>query len=350
MQQSESAVAILNRFRPMVDEAIEGVLEGRADVLLYEMVRYHLGMEGAGSSESSGKRVRAALCLLSCEAMGGRAEAAAPAAAAVELMHSFTLLHDDIADRDEVRRGRPTVWKRWGVGQAVTAGDALFALANIAATRIVEGGPAAGMQTATCPPYRTATAVLGELNEATLTVCEGQQLDISYEGRAEISAADYLRMIEGKTAALFAASCSIGARVAGAPEARRAALAEFGREVGLGFQIRDDVLGIWGDPGEMGKPVGSDLRRNKRSLPVVHALHAPGGAELAARLAAGVGSDREAAEVAALIERLGARSLCEQMAGECLARGIAALAKAEPEASSADELRTLARFLIERSK
>jgi geranylgeranyl diphosphate synthase type I len=100
----------------------------------------------------------------------------------------------------------------------------------------------------------------------------------------------------------------------------------------------------------MGKPVGSDLRRNKRSLPVVQALQAPGGAELATRLAAGVGSDREAAEVAALIERLGARSLCEQMAGECLARGIAALAKAEPEASSADELRTLARFLIERSK
>jgi geranylgeranyl diphosphate synthase type I len=236
------------------------------------------------------------------------------------------------------------------VGQAVTAGDALFALANIAAARIVEGGPAAGMQTATCPPYRTATAVLGELNEATLAVCEGQQLDISYEGRAEISAGDYLRMIEGKTAALFAASCSIGARVAGATEARRAALAEFGREVGLGFQIRDDVLGIWGDPSEMGKPVGGDLHRNKRSLPVVQALGAAGGAELAARLAAGVGSDREAAEVAALIERLGARSFCEEMAGECLARGIAALEKAEPEASSADELRTLARFLIERSK
>jgi geranylgeranyl diphosphate synthase type I len=350
MDQSKSAVAILNRFRPMVDEAIEGVLEGRADVLLYEMVRYHLGMERGGPSASGGKRVRAALCLLSCEAMGGRAEAAAPAAAAVELMHSFTLLHDDIADRDELRRGRPTVWKHWGVGQAVTAGDALFALANIAAARIVEGGPAAGMQTATCPPYRTATAVLGELNEATLAVCEGQQLDISYEGRAEISAGDYLRMIEGKTAALFAASCSIGARVAGATEARRAALAEFGREVGLGFQIRDDVLGIWGDPSEMGKPVGGDLHRNKRSLPVVQALGAAGGAELAARLAAGVGSDREAAEVAALIERLGARSFCEQMAGECLARGIAALEKAEPEASSADELRTLARFLIERSK
>ena len=337
MQRSESAVAILKRFRPMVDEAIGRVLVGRADVLLYEMVRYHLGMEGGGPSASGGKRVRAALCMLSCEATGGTEEAAAPGAAAVELMHSFTLLHDDIADRDEVRRGRATVWKRWGVGQAVTAGDALFALANISAARI-------GAKP------ETVGSVLAELNEATLAVCEGQQLDICYEGRGDITAADYLRMIEGKTGALFAASCSIGARVAGAEEARRGALAQFGREVGLGFQIRDDVLGIWGDPSEMGKPVGGDLRRNKRSLPVVQALQAPGGEQLAARLAAGVRSEEEAAGAAALIERLGARRCCERMAGECLARGIAALERAEPEAAAANEMRTLARFLVERPK
>lgn len=337
MQRSESAVAILSRFRPMVDEAIERVLANRSDLPLYEMVRYHLGMEGPASPESRGKRVRAAMCLLSCEAMGGRLKPALPGAAAIEMMHSFTLLHDDIADRDEVRRGRATVWKRWGVGQAVTAGDALFALANISAAQI-EAKP------------ETVGSVLAELNEATLAVCEGQQLDISYEGRADITVADYLRMVERKTAALFAASCSIGARVAGATEAGRAALAEFGSEVGLGFQIRDDVLGMWGDPGEMGKPVGSDLRRNKRSLPVVHALRAPGGEQVAARLAAGVGSDHEAGEVAALIERLGARSSCEQMAGERLARGIAALEKAEPEASAANDMRTLASFLVERSR
>lgn len=341
MEQCESAAAILNRFRPMVDEAIEGVLAGRPDLPLYEMIRYHLGMEAGAPAGASGKRVRAGLCLLSCEAMGDRPESALPAAAAIELMHSFTLLHDDIADRDVVRRGRAAVWKRWGVGQAITAGDALFALANIAA---------AGMQTTTCPPYRTAAAVLAELNEATLAVCEGQQLDISYEGRADISVADYLRMVEGKTAALFSASCSIGGRVAGAPEKRRAALAEFGREVGLGFQIRDDVLGMWGDPGEMGKPVGSDLRRNKRSLPVIHALGAPGGGQLAERLAAGVGSDEEAAEAARLMEQLGSRGFCDGMARECLERGMAALEKAEPEGSAADEMRTLASFLVERDR
>ena len=184
-------------------------------------------------------------------------------------------------------------------------------------------------------------------------MCEGQQLDISYEGSPHITVDDYLLMIGRKTAALFAAACSIGARVAAAAEERRAALADFGREVGLGFQITDDVLGIWGDPSEMGKPVGSDLRRNKRSLPVVHALHLAdpsAGAHLAERLAAGVHSDEEAAELAALMDRLGSREWCERIARECLARGLAALDAARPGPSAGLGLRTLARFLIERVK
>jgi geranylgeranyl diphosphate synthase type I len=338
MQDRASAAAILNRFRPAVDEAIRRLLADRPDIPLYQMIRYHLGLEGAGSSESGGKRVRAAICLLSCEAAGARAEAAAPAAAAIELMHGFTLLHDDIADRDEVRRGRPTVWKRWGVGQAITAGDALFALANMAAMQL-EGVPS-----------EVVASVLGELNEATLAVCEGQQLDISYEGRPDISVDDYLLMVQRKTAALFAAACSIGARVAGAPEPKRGALAAFGREVGLGFQVRDDVLGIWGDPAQLGKPVGGDLRRNKRSLPVVHALHSPGGEQAASRLAAGVQSDEEAGELAALIERLGARSFCERMATDCLARGIGRLGEVELAPAAEQDLRRVAGFLVEREK
>lgn len=368
MRERGSATAILHRFRPVVDEAIGRVLAGRPDLLIYEMIRYHLGLEneeaassgfggpsaGSGSpipqaqgnarAESrGGKRVRAAMCLLSCEAACGRADAAAPAGAAVELVHSFTLLHDDIADRDEVRRGRPTVWLRWGVGQAITAGDALFALANLAGVQLEANGV----------PPDTVARVLEELNQATLTVCEGQQLDISYEGSPDIGVHDYLPMIERKTAALFAAACSIGARVAGAAERKRAVLTAFGREVGLGFQITDDVLGIWGDPGEMGKPVGGDLRRNKRSLPVIHALHSadPGAsAHLADRLAAGVETDEEAADLAALMERLGARQFCDQMARECLDRGLAALESAQPEPAAARDLRTLASFLIERSR
>jgi len=341
-----SASRILDRFRGSADREISRLLAGRADLLLYEMIRYHLGLEeAAGGTDAAhtGKRVRAAICCLSCGASGGEEEAAAPAAAAIELLHGFTLLHDDVADGDLVRRGRPTVWQRWGTGQAVVAGDALFALANLVLTGL---GP-------TRASAAVAAAVLGELNEATLAVCEGQQLDIAYEGRVDVGVDDYLVMIERKTAALFAAACAIGARIAGAPEQKREALRRFGRELGLGFQIRDDVLGIWGEAEELGKPVGSDLRRNKRSLPIVHGLASAGESEreaMAARLAGGLESDEEAAEIAARLEELGSRSFCERMAGSSLEEALKALEVSAPEPRPADDLRTVARYLVERTK
>ena len=340
VKENHSASAILERFRGPVDGEIRRLLTGRADILLYEMVRYHLGMEeaaGEAAAAHTGKRVRAAMCCLSCEAAGGESAAAAPAAAAIELLHSFTLLHDDVADQDAVRRGRPTVWRRWGIGQAVTAGDAVFALANLAVG-------------ASSP---LASAVLRELNEATLAVCEGQQLDLSYEGRSDVSVGDYLTMIERKTASLFAGACAMGARMAEAPERQREALRRFGRELGLGFQIRDDVLGIWGEAEELGKPVGGDLRRNKRSLPIVHGLASAGESErerIAARLAEGVQSEEETAEIAARLEELGSRSFCEQMAGVSLERALEALGDASPKPRPAEDLRTVASYLVERTK
>ncbi|HUU54463.1 MAG TPA: polyprenyl synthetase family protein [Armatimonadota bacterium] len=346
MNEKDSAGGILDRFREPVDEEIRRLLTGRADILLYEMVRYHLGMEeaeGGTAAAHTGKRVRAAMCCLSCEAAGGEAATAAGAAAPIELLHSFTLLHDDVADGDPVRRGRPTVWRRWGVGQAVTAGDAMFALANLA----VGASEAAGVSAP------VVSALLWELNEATLAVCEGQQLDLCYEGRSDVSVDDYLTMIERKTAALFAAACAMGARMAEAPDQQREALRRFGRELGLGFQIRDDVLGIWGEAEELGKPVGGDLRRNKRSLPIVHGLASAGESErerIAARLAEGVQSDEETAEIAARLEELGSRSLCEQMAGASLERALEALGDAAPEPRPAEDLRTVASYLVERTK
>ncbi len=346
MAERDVASRIVDRFRAPVDREIHRLLAARADLPLYEMVRYHLGLEGtAGESvrAHTGKRVRAGMCCLSCEAAGGEAAAAAPAAAAFELLHSFTLLHDDVADGDPVRRGRPTVWRRWGIGQAVTAGDALFALANLAL---------AGPETSEARGADTSAA-LRELNEATLAVCEGQQLDISYEGRADVAVDDYLAMIERKTAALFAGACASGARIGGASEERREALRRFGREVGLGFQIRDDVLGIWGEAEELGKPVGGDLRRNKRSLPIVWGLAAAGESEcnaIAARLAHGLQTEEEAGEIAERLEKLGSRAFCEQKARECLARGLEALDGAAPEAGPGEELRALAVYLIERTQ
>ncbi len=345
MCEAQRAAAILDRFRGQVDAQIERLLADRESLLLYNVIRYHLGLDAEGSGMvlpalQGGKRVRAALCLLSCQACGGSLEDAAPAAAAVELLHSFTLLHDDIADQDETRRGRSTAWREWGIGQAITAGDALFALANLAMYKLE------------CPP-KVLAEVIRELNEATLAVCEGQQLDISFEGRADIAVGDYLQMIERKTAVLIAAACAIGARVAQAPERPRESLRNFGRQVGLAFQVADDLLGIWGAASDLGKPVGSDLRRNKRSLPIIYTLQQAGETErevLAARLAAGLETDREATELAARMEALGARALCEDMARESLNEALAALEAADLEAGARSELKILASFLIERQR
>jgi len=246
-----------------------------------------------------------------------------------------------IADRDEVRRRRQTAWRRWGVGKALTAGDALFALANLAMTEMPD------------VPADIVCQVTRDLNQAALLVCEGQESDLSYEGRRDISVDDYLAMIERKTSALFAAAAAIGAQIAGAPPNAREALRAFGRHLGLGYQIADDVLGIWGDPEEMGKPVGSDLRRNKRSLPIVHALAAAAGtgnADLAGRLARGAPTNEEAAEVAAQMAEFGSRAFCERMAQESLERALDALDGADLRRKPAADLRTLATYLMERTE
>jgi len=309
--------AIFDTYLPLVETEVKHALEGRGEALLYQMIRYHLGLDAADPA-SRGKGVRPILCLLACEAVGGRAELAAPAAAAFELIHAFTLIHDDVADGDEVRRGRPTVWRRWGVGQAIVAGDALYSLANLCIATLNRSrlGPA------------VVLAAQDKLNEAVLAVCEGQQLDISFEGRREVAVDDYLHMVGLKTGRLLAAAAATGALIGGAGVDTCEALRRFGHHLGIAFQIRDDILGIWGDPAEMGKPVGGDLLRRKRSLPVIHALSQAGADQrFAERVAAGASTVEEAAALAAEMEAGGSRTYCEQVAGESLA---AALAELDP--------------------
>lgn len=316
-------------------------LAGRGDLLLYRMIRYHLGWpEAPGCAPSAGKRIRPTLCLLCCEAVGGDAKLALPAAAAIEFAHAFTLLHDDIADRDELRRGRPTVWKQWGVGQAITAGDAIHALANLCLSRLDAGRL----------PSAAIAEAHHELNEAVLAVCEGQQLDLSAEGRADMAVEGYVRMVVRKTAALFAASTGLGARLGGAPTETVEALARFGYQLGLAFQIRDDILGLWGQPAETGKPVGSDLKRNKRSLPVVHALtQADPRDEIAARLAAGVRTDADAAALAAQMEAAGARAFCERLCTDATAQALGALGSVTLREAPARDLALLTHCLADRT-
>ena len=349
MTPEHQAKLLLDRYLPLVEREIRRVLEGRPDSLLYQMIRYHLGWAAREAAPqatgdrpaSGGKRIRPILCLLACEVVGGEASLAAPAAAGIELVHAFALLHDDVADRDEVRRAQPTVWRLWGIGQAITAGDAIYALANLAVSRLDSSRV----------PATTVATVQRELNEAALALCEGQQLDLSYEGRSDLRVGDYLEMIAGKTAALFAAATSIGAQIGGAAQETAEHLGRFGHHVGLAFQIRDDILGLWGDPADLGKPVGSDLRRNKRSLPILHAVTTtePRG-ELAARLAGGVANDEEASALAAQIEDAGSRAFCEDLARESLGRALEELAGVGLRDESVRDLRILAGYLAERTR
>jgi len=333
---------VLNAARARVEETVARLL-ARGPEDLAPLLRYHLGYgpgPGGIPPGSGGKRVRAALCLLSCEAVGGEAERAVPLAAALELVHGFTLLHDDIADGDETRRGQPTVWRLWGVGQALTAGDAMFALANLALFE-----PAPGLSP------EVAHGLLRGLNEAIFAVCEGQSRDLAFEAKSDVGVADYLEMIRLKTAALISAATELGARAGGGTAPQVEALSQFGLQLGLAFQIRDDVLGLWGEAGEVGKPVGSDLQHNKRSLPVLLALSpdSPLATELSARLPAGLNSE-EAAEVAGRMERAGIRRQCEEMARERLEAARRALHSCPLREDAAASLEALARYVVERSQ
>ncbi|MCX7622232.1 MAG: polyprenyl synthetase family protein [Thermomicrobium sp.] len=228
---------------------------------IYRVLAYHLGWMDASLQPAvwaGGKRFRPLLCLRSCVAAGSEPERAAWIAAAIELLHNFTLIHDDVQDRSETRRHRPTVWSLWGDAQAINAGDALFALSQLVALE------AAGR----LEPSRGAE-LLRRFNETTLRIVEGQVLDLSFEGRDAVASDEYMVMIERKTAALVAYAAWAGAYVAGAPPERAETFGAFGRVLGLGFQLQDDYLGVWGDPNLTGKARGDDLRRRKKSLPIV---------------------------------------------------------------------------------
>lgn len=248
----------LERYRPRIAEGLRRAAE--LDGLLGVLVRYPLGLaeaDGAPGPGIGGKLLRPSLVLFSCEALGGEVERALPLAVALELIHNFSLVHDDIQDGDELRRGRPTAWKAFGVGQAINAGDALLVLA-LRVALAAELPPQARLQAQEL------------LTAATLAMLEGQVLDLAAEGKP-LDVAGYLRMARRKTGALLGAAFALGALAAGRPDLQRISQA-LGEELGLAFQITDDLLGIWGDPQKTGKPVGGDLLRRKRSFPVSFAL------------------------------------------------------------------------------
>ncbi|MGH2619301.1 MAG: polyprenyl synthetase family protein [Anaerolineales bacterium] len=320
---------------PLVSEMLEAVqadLQGfagqlKSDPALYQIVEHHFGWAEAAAS---GKGVRPLLCLLCCAAAGGEWRAALPAATAVELIHNFSLIHDDIQDRSEFRRHRRTVWKVWGEALAINAGDALFSLARLSTQRL--GLP---------PPRLLAVHLI--LDEACLELTRGQQRDLGFSSNGEGTLARYLRMIEAKTASLLAASAAAGSMVAGAPASRQAAFQAFGRELGLAFQILDDVLGLWGAPGQTGKSVGQDLLERKPSFPALHALeHEPSFAAL------WEDSTSELTSLLGALDAAGSREAATLTAGEYTSACLTSLAAAKPDEPAAAALRSLANGLLHR--
>ncbi len=267
------------------------------------MIRYHFGYD-APARMRTGKRLRPQLLLRTALEEGGRLECAMDAAVAIEILHNYSLVHDDIEDGDELRHGKTTIWAQFGVPHGINAGDALCAISYLTLLH----------EEAVVPTGRVVE-MLHVLHEANLRMCEGQGLDIEFETKPIVSMPQYLEMIAGKTGALFAASCQLGALAAGADTQRAGRYAAFGRAYGLAFQIRDDALGTWGTTDVTGKPSGADIARRKWGFPVVWALGLPPSSDRAiVERAYANGARLEpsgVADVIAALERLGARAAAD---------------------------------------
>lgn len=342
--------AVLRRCRELVEPALRAAVP-RLDPASAAQSAYHLGwVDSEGRpSQAGGKALRPALALLAAQACGAQPEVAVPGGVALELVHNFSLVHDDLIDGDTERRHRPTVWALWGAPAAILSGDAMLALAQEV---LLEAGDDAAQRGSADPARAPAAALL--LARTVREVVGGQVADVAFAGRDDVGVDECLAMAHGKTGTLLGASTEVGAVLAGAPSGARAALRTFGAELGLAFQLVDDLLGIWGDPAVTGKPVLADLRERKKSLPVTWAVVHGGdaGRELAAWLTRpddgdgdGDGEPDELAlrRGAALVEAGGGRAWADAEARRRLAAAEAALATLADHLPSTDPATTRAR-------
>ena len=343
--EPDNTPAILRSYLDGVEQAIDDLL-CQADADLSVMQRYHMGwvdQTGRPSSLSQGKRLRPSLCVFACEAVGGAPGQALAAAAAIELLHNFSLIHDDIQDGDLQRHHRPTVWAVYGKGQAVQAGNAMRILSGLGLRRLMEQRGESAV----------AAACSHALSAACLEMIEGQFLDLDFEGRTDVDTAAYLRMIGLKTGALIRCAMYMGAMAGSGDAATVEALARCGRHIGLVFQIRDDYLGIWGREDETGKPAGSDIRRKKNSLPVVYALEQAGGEDrerIRSVYAKDEVDDADVADVVHVLEGLGAPEHVQGLAAQQAERVEEALDGVRASGRARRELQELVHFLLTRDR
>ncbi len=303
---------------------------------LQAMITYQLGWTGENAGpKAEGKLLRALFCLLACQAAGREWKDALPAAAAVELIHNFSLIHDDIEDNSQLRRGRPTVWKIWGEAQAINAGDAIFALANSSLLNLAE------------TVSLKAALKAGKLFHATcLRLTQGQHLDIAFEDQDQVQLETYWQMVGGKTAALLAFSLEGGALCAEVDPKIQAHYRDFGHYLGMAFQIQDDILGIWGDEELTGKSTTGDLITRKKTLPVLYGLAQNG--EFAKAWSSGEIKPDNAPRLAEILDSEGGLAYAQSSADQMTGLALEALEKADPQGEAGEILFKTARQLLSR--
>jgi geranylgeranyl diphosphate synthase type I len=324
---NDTVSAILLHSAQTVESALRESVE-RLSPALQPPVVHHLA--------GAGKGVRAALTLLSATATDAAEETAVVGAVAVELVHNFSLIHDDVIDGDHERHHRSTVWSEFGIGQAIIAGDAL---ATLALQVLLEEPTPERVHAARC------------LADATSAMIAGQADDMAFESRPTVTVDECLAMVRGKTSALFSCAASLGAILGGADEEVVAALAAYGSHLGMAFQAVDDVLGIWGEPTRTGKPVGSDLVAQKKSLPVALALaRSDGTASELGRLLHGEMSPDDVERAGVVLTLCGAQEETMDLADAHLEDALAALDRVPLASGPKSDLVALARFVTERDR
>lgn len=314
-----------------VNEAISAIPYPKEPSQLYQPIAYTMAL--------GGKRLRPVLVLMACEAMGGDAAKALNAAVGLELFHNFTLLHDDVMDKAAVRRGQPTVHRRWNENVAILSGDAMLTMASQYVARVDEA---------------VLQPVLEVFNTTAMEIYEGQQWDMDYEQRAEVTEADYIEMIRLKTSVLLGCACKMGAIIAGADEANAKALYEVGLNLGLAFQLQDDVLDVWGDEATFGKEIGGDIMNNKKTYLLINALNRAQGDDLGG-LRRWITDEyamrqEKVPAVRAIYERLGLRQLAQEAIAAYTQKALDGLAQV---AMGDDDRKEFAKFinrLVDRSK
>ncbi|WP_424358597.1 polyprenyl synthetase family protein [Methanocella sp. MCL-LM] len=332
--------AILESYSVYTNQEIKRILDSRKKVgLLGDMMMYHLGWrdEQLNPCESKGgKQLRSTMCLLACEAVCGKFDNALPGAAAVELVHNFSLIHDDIEDGDEKRRHRPTVWKLWGVPQAINTGDAMDVVSYMAILELKV-------------KPETMIPVLKVFNDTIMQLCEGQYLDMDFQTRKTVTVEEYIEMITGKTAALIEASTAIGAMAATDDQKVIGHFKSFGHKIGIGFQIQDDLLGIWGDPALTGKSARNDIRNKKKTLPVLYALqYSKDREEMKQLYAKEHFSEADIDRVFQILTEAGAYEYTMKTAHRYRDEALAELEGLCPGSKAMEDLVAIGRFLVDR--